>query len=225
MRYKKVLCICIFIIVLFSGCRLRLKEKNESSIDAVKSVENYLENSRKNAYVDTSSAYIDAVRMKVNQANNFKFFEPDILYMVPVGHDSTKSCVSLESGGNSPFSNTWNYAFVGVLYNGNGYNYMFIGEDQKTYGLGLINESVLLQKGTSFIYSSYNDNVAKEANINEKSSSILKKYYNSKTNSILNVNDLQDDILLKSVLCTNTPSNGNLTENIKKVIFVSECKY
>ena len=42
---------------------------------------------------------------------------------------------------------------------------------------------------------------------------------------ILNVNDLQDDILLKSVLCTNTPSNGNLTENIKKVIFVSECKY
>lgn len=215
----------IFLLLIVTGCKLRLNEKNKNSIDAVKSVETYIEKSRKNAYVDTASAYIDAVRTKVNEAKDFKFFETDILYMVPVGHDLTKSCVSIESGGMSPFSDTWNYAFVGVVYNGYKYDYMFIGEDEKTYGLGLISQSVLNQKGTSYIYSSYNDNNAKDANINKNSSNTLKKYYNSKTNSILNVSDLKEDELLKNVLCTKTSFNDNLTENIKEVIFVSECKY
>ena len=122
-------------------------------IIAIPSVTTYIQNSRKSAFVDTASAYIDAVRTRVNEGKELKFFGTNTMYLVPVGHESGKSCVSVESGGQSPFSDTWNYAFVGVVYDGKGYDYYFIGEDGSTQGLALITQDVLSKEGTDKLYS------------------------------------------------------------------------
>ena len=66
-------------------------------IIAIPSVTSYIQNSRKSAYVDTAVAYVDAVRNKVNEASKIKFYATDTLYLIPVGHESGKSCVSVES--------------------------------------------------------------------------------------------------------------------------------
>ena len=126
-------------------------------IIAIPSVTTYIQNSRKSAYVDSASAYIDAVRTKVNEGKDLKFFATNTMYLVPVGHESGRTCVSTESGGKSPFSETWNYAYVGVVYNGSGYSYYFIGEDGAKQGLGLIDQNTLSKDGNDYLYSSYND--------------------------------------------------------------------
>ena len=126
-------------------------------IIAIPSVTTYIQNSRKSAYVDTAAAYVDAVRNKVNEAANMKFYSTDTLYMVPVGHESSKSCVSVETGGQSPFSDKWNYAYVGVTYSGEGYDYYFIAEDGAAQGVPFMDQKTLTKEGTSKIYSSTSD--------------------------------------------------------------------
>ena len=91
-------------------------------IIAIPSVTTYIQNSRKSAWVDTGVAYIKSTVNKVNEGGKLQFFKKGVLYLVPAGHDSNYSCVPVESGGQSPFSNTWNYAYVGVIYDGNGYD-------------------------------------------------------------------------------------------------------
>ena len=137
-------------------------------IIAIPSVTTYIQNSRKSAYVDTASAYIDAVRTKVNEAKDLKFFDTNTMYLVPVGHEANKSCVSTESGGKSPFSDSWNYAFVGVVYRGDGYDYYFIGEDGATQGLELISQNDLSKNGVDELYSARKGTISPEAATNLK---------------------------------------------------------
>ena len=134
-------------------------------IIAIPSVTSYIQNSRKNAYVDSAVAYIDAVRTKVNEGKDLKFFSTDVLYMVPVGHDSTKACVSLESGGKSPFSDTWNYAYVGVSYSGDSYDYFFIGEDGSNQGIRMVAQDKLAKDGADLLYSSYASSYSNTGNL------------------------------------------------------------
>ena len=152
-------------------------------IIAIPSVTTYIQNSRKSAYVDTASAYIDAVRTKVNEAKDLKFFDTKTLYLVPVGNDTNESCVSVESGGKSPFSESWNYAFVGVIYkdNGDGYDYFFIGEDGAKQGLGMITQNQLSKNGNDNLYSSYNDTGASATKIDSNAAGILSTYYKPST--------------------------------------------
>ena len=70
---------------------------------AIPSVTQQITNSRKNSYLDTAQQYINAVVTKVNEGN-ISMFDTKRLYLVPVGNDTTVSCVSLESGGASPYS-------------------------------------------------------------------------------------------------------------------------
>ena len=147
-------------------------------IIAIPSVTSYIQNSRKSAYVDTSAAYVEAVRTKVNEGKEFRLFSTDTLYLIPVGdknHDTTDqtsaaagtainaSCVSVESGGQSPFSDTWHYAYVGVTYDGKGYNYYYIGEDGANQGVPFMPFKVLTDEGVGLIYSSTNDESYKTA--------------------------------------------------------------
>lgn len=146
-------------------------------IIAIPSVTTYIQNSRKSAYVDTSAAYVEAVRTRVNEGKDFRLFATDTLYMIPVGDkmydknhtDGTDgpfyvSCVSVESGGQSPFSDVWNYAFVGVTYNGNGYSYYYVGEDGAGQGLTFMPFKVLTDEGTGLVYSSTSDDAYTNAN-------------------------------------------------------------
>lgn len=214
---------CGFLISKTFDSKDNNDKKESNSKETNQFDEQYIEKSNKAAFIDISDAYISAVRTKVNEGKDLRLFSTDTLYMIPVGNDQTKSCVSVEYG-KSPFSDTWNYAYVGVVYDGSGYDYYFIGEDGTKHGIGLIDNKSLSKEGKERIYSSYSDENAKNSNIDLNGSNILKKYYNLKTNSILNVDDLREDVLLKNILCSNTSINDS-TKNIKNIVFVSECKY
>ena len=100
---------------------------------AIPSVTQQITNSRKNSYIDTASAYVSAVVVKVNEGS-LPMFDTHRLYLIPVGNDDTVSCVSLESGGASPFSKYYNYAYVAVHYTGDSYDYWFLSEDGSLQG-------------------------------------------------------------------------------------------
>ena len=149
-------------------------------IIAIPSVTTYIQNSRKSAYVDTAVAYVDAVRNKVNEAAKIKFYATDTLYMIPVGHETANSCISVETGGQSPFSDQWHYAYVGVTYDGSGYNYYFIGEDGAAQGLPFLDQTTLAKEGTDKIYSQAN------ANDNSEAVSVLTENYKDHTSGVIN---------------------------------------
>ena len=132
-------------------------------IIAIPSVTTYIQNSRKSAYVDTAVAYVDAVRNKVNEAAKIKFYSTETLYLIPVGHETANSCISVETGGQSPFSDSWHYAYVGVTYDGQGYNYFFIGEDGAAQGLPFLDQTTLAKEGTDKIYSQADKNASKNS--------------------------------------------------------------
>ena len=125
-------------------------------IIAIPSVTQYISNSRKSALVDSASGYIDGTRTMVNEAQRVQFFDVNTLYLVPVGHDETQSCVSLEKGGASPYSDTWDYAYVGVTYNGSGYNYYFIAKDGSNQGINFVSQRDLADGGTDLVVSGSN---------------------------------------------------------------------
>ena len=104
-------------------------------IIAIPSVTQYIQNSRKDALVTTAGKYIDAVVTKVTEAKKLKFFDENTLYLVPVGHEDGKTCSALEKGGESPFNSTWKYAYVGVVYKGDSYDYYFMGKDGSNQGI------------------------------------------------------------------------------------------
>ena len=156
--------ILIFLIAIASitlvGCGSDSKESDEKTTsdtknDIEKDVNNYIENSRISAYADTAIAYISAVRTKTNEGKDFKFFDTSILYMVPIGDDDSKSCVKTVVSENPIFGDEWNYGYVGVVFNGTGYNYYFIGEDNATMGFYMSSNRELSDSPKDFIYKEY----------------------------------------------------------------------
>ncbi len=119
---------------------------------AIPSVTQQITNSRKNSYVDTAQQYINAVVTKVNEGN-ISMFDTKRLYLVPVGNDDTVSCVSLESGGASPFSRYYKYAYVAVHYTGTGYDYWFLAQDGANQGFKTESSKNLEKSGKSLVLS------------------------------------------------------------------------
>ena len=100
-------------------------------IIAIPAVTSYIQDTKHSAFVDTAVAFMDDVRNKVNSGVKINAADSTTLFLIPAGHEEGKSCVALESGGESPFTDTWDYAYVGVTYNtdGSGYKYYFVGQD------------------------------------------------------------------------------------------------
>lgn len=118
-------------------------------IIAIPSVTTYIQNSRKSAFIDTAINYIDAVKNKVNEQKILKANNPSYIYLVPVGNQKYQSCVSLESGGESPFDSKWVYAYVAVTYDiNNGYTYYFAAEDGSNQGVLFQDRTDLQNAGT-----------------------------------------------------------------------------
>ena len=147
-------------------------------IIAIPAVTSYIQNSRKSAYIDTGLSYIKAVVNKVNEGKKLQFFTEDILYLVPVGHETGKTCVSIESGGQSPFSGSWNWAYVGVTYKGqeNNFYYYYISEDKAGQGIGFHNQKSLNDDGVDDMYTL--------TKIKEEGYDILKAQYDQQENKI-----------------------------------------
>ena len=189
-------------------------------IIAIPSVTTYIQNSRKSAWVDTSVAYVKSTVNKVNEGGKLQFFTEHVLYLVPVGHEAGKSCVSVESGGQSPFSDTWRYAYVGVVYNGKGYDYYFIGEDGAGQGIKFTTQKDLNDKGTDEMYSV---SEVKEGNgykiLADKYKTTDNKTYRratSSTDTTANASDYAELIKILKVDNTLTPKAENSDSITKK---------
>ena len=119
---------------------------------AIPSVTQQITNSRKNSYVDTAEQYINAVVTKVNEGT-MPMFDTTRLYLIPVGNNEDVSCVSLESGGASPFSKDYKYAYVAVHYTGSGYDYWFLAEDGASQGFKIETSKDLEKSGKTLVES------------------------------------------------------------------------
>ena len=127
-------------------------------IIAIPSVTSYIQNSRKSAFTDSGLNYVKSGINLVNSGNKLRFYDTSTLYLIPAGHEEGKSCISLESGGQSPFSDTWAYAYVGVTYDGTGYTYYFIAEDGAGQGVPFLTQADLQNLGADAVYSSSKKN-------------------------------------------------------------------
>ncbi len=110
---------------------------------AIPSVTTYINSSRKSAYVDTAQQYIKGAVNLVNQGNKVQFYEDNTLLLIPVGHDDTYSMLQLESGGQSPYNSVWYFAYVGVTYNNESYDYYFTAVDQSGQGIKMTKQDAL----------------------------------------------------------------------------------
>ena len=127
-------------------------------IIAIPSVTSYIQNSRKSAFTDSGLNYVKSGINLVNSGDKMRFYDTSTLYLIPAGHEEGKSCISLESGGQSPFSDTWAYAYVGVTYDGTGYTYYFIAEDGAGQGVPFLTQTDLQNLGADAVYSSSMNN-------------------------------------------------------------------
>lgn len=112
-------------------------------IIAIPSVTEYIQQSRKNAYVNTAVQYISAAQNLVNSNTDLNLFDTEVLYLIPVGHNKNTSCITLEKGGQSPFNDMWVYSYVGIVYTGTGYNYFYTSMDGSKEGIEFLDYNFL----------------------------------------------------------------------------------
>ena len=87
---------------------------------------------RNSAYIDTLYGYVDTVRTNVNKAESLQFYDIDTLYLVPVGEG--KCCVPDYKHG-PVYGDDWEFAYVGVTYNGAKYDYYVVSLDDDGCGI------------------------------------------------------------------------------------------
>lgn len=117
---------------------------------AVVGVTRYINDSRRSTYATSSEAFLNAVMTKVN-ANKIHANQVGTLFLVPVSTDKAKSCVALEKGGKSPFSDSWTYAYVGVKYNGNDNDYFYVSMDGASHAINFATSAELQDQGGKLI--------------------------------------------------------------------------
>ena len=95
---------------------------------AIPSVTNYINESRKSAYIDTALQYVKGATNLVN-SGNLDIFDTETTYYIP------SSCISLESGGESPYGGKFTPAYILVTYDNNSYNYYWMSRDDQNMGI------------------------------------------------------------------------------------------
>jgi hypothetical protein len=165
-------------------------------------------NVKKNAYIDLASKSVEGIKMKVNMGTDFKFFDPEVLYLVPVG---VNKCMNFDNGGQSPFGGEFEYFYVGVVYDGNGYDYYVLALDKSGMGIDFISYDSL------FVNQEFNvkekDKLSKFDFGNIYTSSDIKKYSSNVHEDYLSIDEVQG---LSEILLMSDKEN---------IIFVSNCKY
>ncbi len=96
-------------------------------IIAIPSVTNYISDSRKEAYIDTAKEIVSGTRNKVNDGK-LGMYDTSATYYIPADYINT------ENGLKSPYGE-FTQAYVGVTYDGNGYNYYWISVDNAGQGI------------------------------------------------------------------------------------------
>ena len=107
---------------------------------AIPSVTTYINNSRKETYVDTIKELIKGATIKVNSGELSDISNPDTTYYLPC------TCISTENGEASSPYGKFNPAYIVVTYDGDNYNYYFTGKDVSNMGVPYLTKSDLLSK-------------------------------------------------------------------------------
>ena len=99
-------------------------------IIAIPSVTKYISDSRKSSYVDTAKEVIGSARNLVN-SGNLEMYATNTTYYIPT------SCIKTENDLKSPYG-VFTKAYVGVIYDGQGYKYYWISVDDAGQGVSKI---------------------------------------------------------------------------------------
>jgi prepilin-type N-terminal cleavage/methylation domain-containing protein len=95
---------------------------------AIPSVTSYINNSRKEAYIDTARNIAKGAINEVNSAE-LDMFDTGVTYYIP------SSCIDLETGGDSPYGGKFAPAYIIVTYDNNSYNYYWMSRDENGIGV------------------------------------------------------------------------------------------
>ena len=99
-------------------------------IIAIPSVTKYISDSRKSAYVDTAKNIISGARAEVNKGD-LEMYDTGATYYIPVEYFKS------ENGLKSPYGD-FTQAYVAVTYDGNGYNYYWVSNDEAGEGVNKV---------------------------------------------------------------------------------------
>ena len=99
-------------------------------IIAIPSVTKYISDSRKSAYIDTAKEIVSGTRNKVNDGK-LGMYDTNATYYIP------SSYIQTENASKSPYGE-FTEAYVGVTYNGTGYDYYWISTDDAGQGVSKI---------------------------------------------------------------------------------------
>jgi len=104
---------------------------------AIPAVTTYINSSRKSAYLDTAKQLVSAAQTAVSSNKGVTFYDEQTLLLIPVGPDEEKSFIQVEKGGQSPYSSTYHFAYVGVVYDGEteSHKYYFTAVDSAGQGI------------------------------------------------------------------------------------------
>ena len=106
---------------------------------AIPSVTTYINNSRKDTYVSTIQELIKAASTKVNSGELY-IYDTDATYYIPV------SALKLENGDPKSPNGKITDAYVVVTYNGDDYDYYYVGKDDKDIGINEITKKDKISK-------------------------------------------------------------------------------
>ncbi len=203
---KKIyLLIAIISVLTLAGCGTTKETKKEDNLNVV--------NQQKRAFIETNKQFIYTAINKINEGYDIRLFDTRVLLMLPVGDDTSKSCIRVESGGSSPFNNgDWKYAYVGVVYDGTRYSYYLVSEDLIGNGRNLWNRNEINNNAESFLYL---NNEGK----NTELSNFLTEKYSIKNNDIHNLTDVEKTYFKKIL---------DEYPKLEKIVYVaggSNCRY
>ena len=98
-------------------------------IIAIPSVTSYINDSRKNAYIDTAKVVVSGTRNLVNEGK-LEMYDTNTTYYIPAKYVNTENSLKSPYG---EFTDT--SAYVGVIYDGTGYKYYWISSDDAGEGI------------------------------------------------------------------------------------------
>lgn len=96
-------------------------------IIAIPSVTNYISDSRKSSYIDTAKELINGARTTVNEGK-LEMYNTDSTYYIP------GKCIATENSLRSPYG-SFTETYIGVIYDGKGYKYYWISNDEAGQGI------------------------------------------------------------------------------------------
>ena len=100
---------------------------------AIPSASTYINESRKNTYVDTAKALVKGTSTLVN-GGELEILDEDTTYYLP------SSCIRTENGKSSPYGK-FDPAYVIVTYENDEYNYYFMSRDESNMGVDVPTKS------------------------------------------------------------------------------------